>query len=532
MTNNYFNRFFSVAFVGFFLLFSHASFSQNLIERTLLQLPTKETTSSNAISEQLANRKNTERVNLFQSQVDNPDKDVQEIELNVIDDGYSKLKEATTKNIDVALGLSSSATLNLKLQRVNIFTEDATLKDQTGKSYPLERPQTYRGIVNDDPNSIVSLSIIGKKIHISISDNEGTYVVSANDQKTYKLFVDHSLEEGRGSCENPDDDSMLGGATSQIQGTNNKGAGDIVEVFVECDYRMFQNEGGVTQTQNYVNSLFNEIATLYSNENITLQVSDVLIWTSPDPHTYTFPVSFGALQDYGEERQNNYNGRLAALLQGHRNSSCSVSGIAWINVLCSSYNSNQHSGPYSVTAGLGNCPLPTYPSYSVDVSIVAHELGHNFGSRHTHYCAWGPQNDRKIDACATESMGNSNCSLVQSPTPPSELGTIMSYCNNIDFTKGFGTEPGALIYNNYVAAGCLTPGNTTDPCTHVNRTYTNTTISGAPVVRADNNITFNGSVQIANFSNIFLQAENSFTINGTLNMPPNAQLIIVAEDCD
>ena len=29
--------------------------------------------------------------------------------------------------------------------------------------------------------------------------------------------------------------------------------------------------------------------------------------------------------------------------------------------------------------------------------------------------------------------------------PASELGTIMSYCNNVNFTQGFGTEPGALI---------------------------------------------------------------------------------------
>lgn len=521
------------ALIGLACMLNFSVHGQNLIERTLRQLPKESVLPSNEISKTFSKLKNAEKVKLFQNERASQDPNTTEVPLEIVDEGFTKLKALTTKHIDLEVALSNAASFDLSLQRVQLFSETAELKDQNGKKYEMIQAHTFRGFIKDDPNSMATVTIIGKNAHISISDNEATYVISSNDQRDYKLFIDDSLASNERSCGNPDDSSMDISFQTGVVNDNKKDAGDIVEVFVECDYRMFQNEGGVTQTQSYVTALFNEIASLYSNENITLQVSDILVWTNTDPYIYSFPASFAALQDYGAERQNNYDGRLAALLQGSRTSNCSVSGIAWVGVLCSSYNSNQDSGPYSVTNGLGVCSLNSFPSYSIDVSVTAHELGHNFGSPHTHRCAWGSNSNRKIDACGDDGNGNSNCQLVQNPTPPAELGTIMSYCSGIDFTKGFGTEPGALIYNNYVAAGCLTPGGSNnDSCTHINKTYGNETISGARIVRADNNITFNGVVNINNFANVFLQMENTLNVNGTLEISTSAELMIVAEDCD
>ena len=95
------------------------------------------------------------------------------------------------------------------------------------------------------------------------------------------------------------------------------------------------------------------------------------------------------------------------------------------------------------------------PVYSTDVNFVAHEIGHNLGSPHTHDCAWN-SNNTPIDDCGyNHSNGTDGCN---GPTPAA--GTIMSYCHlingiGIDFSLGFGQQPGNLIRSRVNNANCL-----------------------------------------------------------------------------
>ena len=81
--------------------------------------------------------------------------------------------------------------------------------------------------------------------------------------------------------------------------------------------------------------------------------------------------------------------------------------------------------------------------------VCTHEIGHNIGSEHTHWCGWpgGP-----IDNCV-----DVEGSCTNNPTP--QYGTIMSYCHiggygiNIDFHP--------IVINNALnpginSASCLT----------------------------------------------------------------------------
>jgi hypothetical protein len=94
------------------------------------------------------------------------------------------------------------------------------------------------------------------------------------------------------------------------------------------------------------------------------------------------------------------------------------------------------------------------PTYSWTINVVAHELGHNLGSPHTHSCTWsgGP-----IDNCAAP---EGTCS----PGPaPVNGGTIMSYCHatsaGINFNNGFGPLPGNLIRSRVLNASCIPASN-------------------------------------------------------------------------
>ena len=111
---------------------------------------------------------------------------------------------------------------------------------------------------------------------------------------------------------------------------------------------------------------------------------------------------------------------------------------------------------FSRTLNTNIAPIPTY---SWDVNVFSHEMGHNFGSRHTHNCIWNG-NSTQIDDCGNVHGSGTpgSCYDSQNPIIPSGGGTIMSYCHNdnvgINFSLGFGQQPGDVIRNNYNNASC------------------------------------------------------------------------------
>lgn len=80
---------------------------------------------------------------------------------------------------------------------------------------------------------------------------------------------------------------------------------------------------------------------------------------------------------------------------------------------------------YSIFGINGNYTYPNY-NYTWDVSVAAHEIGHNFGSPHTHSCYYAPD---MIDTCVTKTqpvpVGDA---CTSGPAYPA-AGTIMSYCH-------------------------------------------------------------------------------------------------------
>jgi hypothetical protein len=77
---------------------------------------------------------------------------------------------------------------------------------------------------------------------------------------------------------------------------------------------------------------------------------------------------------------------------------------------------------YGVSAGIQGSMQDLGGEMFWDLTVIMHELGHNFGSHHTHDAdTYNPQ----IDACG----GNQCTSLVTGNSIKSGEGTIMSYCH-------------------------------------------------------------------------------------------------------
>jgi hypothetical protein len=190
---------------------------------------------------------------------------------------------------------------------------------------------------------------------------------------------------------------------------------------LETDWQLYQQFGNSALLDQYVVGLIGAVSDQYftdvqttlsiaylgihtsSNDGWTSQdgagdAGDLLdefraAWTDPAPNT----------RPAGAAGANLFHFLSGANLGG---------GVAYVDVLC---NSSFGFGVSGDLNGNINWALWTGASgnFTWDFVVVAHELGHNFGSQHTHdYCP-------PLDRCYTNCNGSTTCTA----------GTIMSYCH-------------------------------------------------------------------------------------------------------
>lgn len=205
----------------------------------------------------------------------------------------------------------------------------------------------------------------------------------------------------------------------------------------------------LSRAANYALTVLGSVSAIYERDvNVQIQIPYLRIWTGSDPYPGTSTNTLlGQFRSYWNSNMSSVYRSLAQLLSNN-----SVGGgIAYLNTLCASRTSG--SG-YSV-AGLNN--NVTYPTtaYVWDSDVTSHELGHNFGSPHTHSCGWSPP----IDSCYTAEGG------CYSGTNP-RRGWIMSYCHLTSFGTQLFFHPrvAALIRQRSESASCVDPvgGNSAD----------------------------------------------------------------------
>ena len=516
---------------------------QNLIDRTKDGLSCSSTIEPNEISKKFDLSKSFKSLDLFSWDNRKAIYDWDEVNLTINRDMINALFNNTSEQFSLDIPVNQDQAFTVDLYRVNIRSKYSKLLSPEGEVSRTNKMVFYRGVVRGDHGSIVSLSVINNDVRLGIFDRDGVYRVTPADFKSdnYALWIDESTQEKDFECGSSGEYYLGTTQHYELSESSNsdksqKALSDIVQVYVECDRELYIDKGGFSGAEAFVSDLFAEIIALYANENINMEVSDIFVWSSNDPYRGNSNLA-SVLPLFGQNTQNDFNGQIATLLKGNTTSSCSISGLAWVDVLCNSYNSNQHSGPYNVNQGVGYCPLNSNPTSlfdALDVSLVAHEIGHNIASPHTHGCCWGPNGNQAIDQCPGSNQScttgaAASCSEI-SGLPSSEIGTIMSYCNDVNvFTKGFGSHPGDLMRNRVSAASCLAQGG--QSCTENNLTYNNVTVPNNTTEYVDNNITLNNTVSIVSNGNVFWQMGNQLTVNGIFTVPESSDLEILVEEC-
>lgn len=192
----------------------------------------------------------------------------------------------------------------------------------------------------------------------------------------------------------------------------------------------------------YLGDLTNYISLVYVRElNTEIVVSSTTSRRTNEPWNPDADDLLNQFENFWNDPANNVdqNRTLAHLVDAGPSQ-----GVAYVGALCAD------GFDYGVSQGLGNEFDPNADPQGWSFTVVAHELGHNFGSDHTH-CY-----DPVIDECYNGEAGNRCWAGAESlPTggPAGQApGTIMSYCHllpgglsNISVTlgrdHGFGVQP-------------------------------------------------------------------------------------------
>lgn len=232
-------------------------------------------------------------------------------------------------------------------------------------------------------------------------------------------------------------------------------SGHAATVAFDTDTELMQLKFNNNQAAalDYIADLVAAMNVMYERDlDVTLMQGDTILRVGSDPYTQNSggAASSAELNEFSSYWSSHYNSvdrALAAMLSGKSPSPNSASGIAWVGGLCS------HSYGYSFTK------VFRVDYLAGDAFVVGHELGHNFGSQHTH-CYSPP-----IDECYA---GEGGC--YQGPTScPGGPGTVMSYChiagcgNNL---MQFHSRVIANIVNNHVAPAigvCIFPSGSGEP---------------------------------------------------------------------
>lgn len=344
-------------------------------------------------------------------------------------------------------------TLQLDLKKNDIVTKSFSVLEATASGVrerkDIELGEFFTGSIVGKPSSRAAISISDGHVMGIINDGNGSIVLGPKGNPepgntNYVMYRDKDIiNPPTFNCETPDPPIDFFKHNPVQKGLT---IGKPIEVYFECDYRLYTDKGSNTNNViNYVLGFFNSVETIYANEDIKIQISQIKVWTTPDPEvTANVTTSSATLTSFANRMgTTSYVGDYAHFLSTRLN----LGGIAYVlSAPCSSAKANRTAVSYIFNTYVD------FPTYSWTTMVVAHELGHNMGSSHTQWCGWvgGP-----LDDCYTTETG---CPGGPHPT---NGGTIMSYCHNsptaggINPALGFGQQPGDRIRSVVGAATCF-----------------------------------------------------------------------------
>ncbi len=205
-----------------------------------------------------------------------------------------------------------------------------------------------------------------------------------------------------------------------------------IELAIETDYEFFEIFNDADATATYIVQLYAAISSIFVREvNAYLHITFIRVWDQPG--TFPFFGRLAAFREYWNNNMGHVQRDVAQYFSGRRN--VPVGGVAWLNALCGDSAYSWCGYALGVLGDPDNAHIRNR-----DIMVSAHELGHNFGTHHTHFYG--------LDTCDTGQ-------------PPAKRGSIMSYCSQAysgveaNSDMRFHTVARGNMYNHFKNIDCL-----------------------------------------------------------------------------
>ena len=340
----------------------------------------------------------------------------------------SRLSELTSEiaRVRLTLPVSGSQTEELTLTRATIFTNQSRFViHQNGMDIPSPAPDVtiLRGALTRDPNSRAYLALTPSGVvngYVRRATGELIFIAPDRDPVTNRFTGDvivsaaalsafGEIPEGVAVCgvDGPDHPMVPPNPSAQYRsaGVTDASGLRLANVAIDADQAFYDIFGNAGDCNTYIATLIGAISDIYERDlGVRLNLAFVRLWpVGGEPFDAT---DLGGFRAHWLNNEDTTNLQVIHQFSGQRNTS--YGGVAYVDTdfsVCGGFG-------YGVDAYLnGSFPNPVQPSNlgNWDLIVTSHEMGHNFGTYHTHD-GYTPT----IDDCGNGAQTR---------------GTIMSYCH-------------------------------------------------------------------------------------------------------
>ncbi|MBL0176173.1 MAG: T9SS type A sorting domain-containing protein [Ignavibacteria bacterium] len=352
------------------------------------------------------------------------------IALTAVPSTLARLRAAERVQM-LAFPLSSGTSADFELERFSIFNEHSMIVAM-GADGPVRRPlpdiTLYRGRVRGEPRSWVYLAVERDGMSGTVISSAGHFTVALeraasvqNGAAPVVRVMETTGDMAGYQCGVTDDDEIAALASSMKNDPSFTASSDtlLAQIAIDADLEAYQHYKTVAATENYITARMGESSAIYERDlAITLKVPFLRVWTTKDPFPGTSDSELlNVFSKYWKENMDTVSRTLAVMISCKPISAAGVSqGLAWLDVLC-----RTDRGTAFVKFSMNDNFI------SGHVGVLAHEIGHNFGSPHTHSCLWNPA----VDSCYTAEpkSGQAPCFTAGEQHLILGGGELMSYCH-------------------------------------------------------------------------------------------------------
>ena len=336
--------------------------------------------------------------------------------------------------------------LELKANYFEVYSADYQIvrfKDNDIKKLK-ETPsiRSYKLICNGI--SVGVINFVNNEIVASFKIEGRQYEITKHDDNYILFEVSNSKNVSNFTCavnESVTDNLSRNASVNTSISTSN-----CIEIAIEVDNYTRNTFGSILETANWSLAILAGVSQIYESQvNTSIVVVYSYIWDTLDPYdTFVNQSSsmLSEIRNYWITNNSSVSRDLVHLLTKRTNTG--TGGIAYLDALCS----NNYGYGFSSDLNNDTSFIFPNPSYTWNLNVISHEIGHNIGAHHTHWCGWAADFSLSFSGGIIDNCVDVEGGCVNSPIP--QLGSIMSYCHT--------TSAGSILdFHDIVISQALVP---------------------------------------------------------------------------